>query len=560
MKAYHQLRRIVALAYELSRFCLALLWWKTQSKLGLRHDLSPAPRLLRESFERLGGLFVKLGQFIAMRPDIASAEFVREVERLLDDVAPFSSRVAVEIVERELNRPVASLFAEFEPIPIAAASFGQVHRATLVSGETVAVKVQRPYIQREVDADLRLMRTVIYLVDLTGITRRLRLHVLYEEFFAWTREELDYCKEAAFATAMRKSEVAIEHEYIPLVYWSHTTARVLTTEFLSGVWLSELKLAVETNDTEQLARFEARGIDAKVVAARIFDNMFRQAFERHMFHGDPHAGNLVILDSGKIGYIDFGITGQTDARFRDIQLSVLISLGDADFDAYFRSAIKFFEPLPSDANLEVIRRDIIQCARDWANSTYNERSSLAQRGSSALLVKVLEVARRHQLSLSLVATRYFRAVIAVEMMLLSLDKDFSYRWNLRRSVKKLQVREIRRQLNPECIASTILAFLGVFNRLPQTLIRAVRQAEQGEVRISKAAHTVRTAGATLFSVAARLLLAAALVSLLSFWSDHVPPWLRVSQPRYISLGLMVGAYVSATIGRRLYIGALSRWR
>jgi ubiquinone biosynthesis protein len=515
------------------------------------------PQLLRQTLERLGGLFVKFGQFIAMRPDIASPNFVREAEQLLDKVPPFDGKIALATIEKELKRPVAALFARFDPVPVAAASFAQVHRAVLINGEVVAVKVQRPGLDREVRADLRYLRVIVWFIELTGFTRRIRLSDMLDDFEHWTREELDFRKEAAFATAMRESEVEIANEYIPRVYWSHTSVRVLTLEFLTGIWMSDFKKAVETNDTEKLRHWEAIGIHRDEIAVSVFDNMLRQVFERNTFHGDPHAGNLLLMGGESIGYVDFGITGQIDKRFRDIQMAVLVALSSSDFDAYFRAVIQFFYPLPNTADVAAIRREIISGARDWANAALNEKADISERGTSVILMNVLEVARRYELAFSGVALRYFRAVVTIEAMILVLDPTFAYRKHLKNSIRGIELRIIRRRNTPDAVAAALIGLLSFSQNLPLLVDRVINQLDETGRSVSSSINSTILAFSWLAVTLSRLLGVVSVVLLLNLWLEFLPVLLPSWLSSWFSpIIFAVASFFLAGLGRRLYVSSL----
>lgn len=544
--------RFFRVAARLLGFGLEVLWTKARRRLTRDQSPSPLPRRFRELLEQLGGLFVKLGQFIAMRPDLAPPQLVRETEKLLDQVPCFPEDVAVATVEHELGRPIHDLFARFDPTPVAAASFAQVHRALLPSGEVVAVKILRPGLEEQVNADLRLMHWLFWLVELSGLTRRIRLSEMLDEFEHWTLEELDLRKEAAFATALRGSDVEIPAEYIPQVYWSHTTARVLTLEFLTGVWMSDLKAAVETGEIDQ-PHWRAKRLDLKRIAFHIFDNMLRQVFERNTFHGDPHAGNLVILDGCRIGYVDFGITGQIDARFRDIQMAVLSSLSTSDFDGYYRAVIKFFYPLPSNADIIAIRREMIRGAREWANAQFNAKADIAEQGTSVLLRNVLEVARRYELSVSSVALRYFRAVIAIEALILTLDPSFAYRDHLKRSIFGIEVRQIRRRSTPDATVTAMVGLLSAFQILPQRLLRSLGDLEEVR-RTSNFVGIAQSVFAAVLRISSRFVLLAALGVLANMAFQLVPLSPRMSWS--MVLGLIATWLVVAIMARKSYLSSL----
>lgn len=514
---------------------------------------SPTPAKLRELCEELGGLFIKFGQFIAMRPDIAAPEFVREAERLLDKVPSFPGQIAIRTIEQELDAPIDRLFSYFDPQAIAAASFAQVHRATLPCGTAVAVKVLRPGLERSVHSDLRTLRFIVWLLELSGFTRSLRLGETLDELEHWTLEELDLRKEAAFATAMRESEVEIPSEYIPRVYWSHTNRRVMTMEFLQGIWMSDIKAAAETGTSRPRDR-AAPDIRRKEVALAIFENTLRQTFERNMFHADPHAGNLIVLADGRIGYVDFGITGQVDARFRDIQLAVLTSLAAADVDSYFRAAIKFFYPLPGNADVVAIRREVIAVARNWINAQYNRRATLTERGTALLVTNILKVARRHELVISPIALRYFRAVVTVEALILLLDPDFAYRQHLRRVLLAIEIRAIRRRNTPAAAATALVGLLSLSQTLPQSLIRSFADLDDTRRTLNGSLWLARSSLVWSLYFAARLGGLAALALIINLALGVRPIDVGVA---WISIAALIcGSIFLASLARRLRLSSL----
>jgi ubiquinone biosynthesis protein len=512
------------------------------------------PIRFRYLVEDLGGMFVKVGQLISMRPDLVNLEWVHATEQLLDRVTPFPGEQAISIIEAELGQPIDALFAVFDPVPAAAASFAQVHRAVLPDGRNVAVKVLRPGLEAAVRSDLRLIRIIVRTIELTGLARRVRLSEMLEDLARWTYEELDLRKEGAYATALRESEVKIPGEHIPLIHWSHTGRCVLTMEYLTGVWLSDFKEAVDTGDFARLRAWAEEGLDRREVAATLFETMMRQVFERGTFHGDPHAGNLVMLERGVVGYVDFGITGQVDQRFQDIQMAVLLSLSQSDFDSFFRSVIKFFYPLPSSANIMAMRREMIDAARDWTNARYNRKAELADRGTAVLLGGVLSVARRYEVAVSSIALRYFRAVMAIEALILTLDPDFPYRARLKRSLAGIAVRRVRARNTPDGLAMAMIGALDLMQTMPTRLIRSFTDLDESRRSIVKTVNGTLTGFATLFRWSSRLLGILAILTPINLFTKWIP--IGTGLTWAAALGLAITAVVLAGVAQRLYMSAL----
>jgi ubiquinone biosynthesis protein len=254
---------------------------------------------LREMLDELGPTFVKFGQLLSMRPDVLPPDIITELRSLQDDVRPFPYEDVERVVREDLGQPIERLFTEFEREPIAAASIGQVHRAVLPNGRTVAVKVQRPGAPRQIEADLsllyqagRIVKERVRALDFVDVRE------LVDEFARSIRQELDYRLEARNAETFRKNFAGDAHVQIPRVYWSYTRARVLTLEFIEGVQLADIETTPYTLD-------ERKRI-AEVIAEAWMTMIFRHGF----FHGDPHPANILILRPDQIGLVDFGLAGK----------------------------------------------------------------------------------------------------------------------------------------------------------------------------------------------------------------------------------------------------------
>ena len=256
-------------------------------------------RHLREMLDELGPTFVKFGQLLSTRPDIVPPDIIAELRSLQDDVRPFPYDEIEKMIEEDLGQPIERLFTEFDPQPLAAASIGQVHRATLPNGRRVAVKVQRPNAPRQIEADLSLMYQAARLVK-----ERIRAldfidaNEIVDEFARSIRQELDYRLEARNADAFHKDFAGHPHVAVPRVYWTYTRSRVLTLEYLDGVQLVDLEL-----DAWSL---EQRRHLAYLITETWMTMIFRNGF----FHADPHPANILVLSPERIGLVDFGLTGK----------------------------------------------------------------------------------------------------------------------------------------------------------------------------------------------------------------------------------------------------------
>jgi ubiquinone biosynthesis protein len=256
-------------------------------------------RRLRELLDELGPTFVKFGQLLSTRPDVVPPDIVVELRGLQDDVRPVPFEQVREVIEEELGLTIEQAFLELDPVPIAAASIGQVHRAVLPNGREVAVKVQRPNAPRQIESDLALMYQAARIVkERVRALDFIDARDLVDEFARSIRQELDYRLEARNADQFRRDFARHEHVRVPRVYWRYTTSRVLTLEFLHGTQLADL-------EPESRSEEERRDL-----AYRMTDAWMTMIFRHGFFHGDPHPANILVLDDGAIGLVDFGLTGK----------------------------------------------------------------------------------------------------------------------------------------------------------------------------------------------------------------------------------------------------------
>jgi len=259
---------------------------------------------LRLALEELGPTFVKLGQILSTRPDLLPPAYIAELSKLQDAVPPTAWDAVRALLEQELGREVVQVFAELDPMPIAAASLAQVYAAQLPDGENVIVKVQRPEITSLIETDLEILAALASAAQRTPAGRVYDPVGIVDDFAFTLRNELDYRREGRNADRFRANFAGEEALYIPRVFWEYTTRRVLVLERIHGIKIDDI------------AALDTAGYDRHRVALRSARIIIKEVLEDGFFHADPHPGNFVVMPGEVIGAMDFGMVGHLGRQDR----------------------------------------------------------------------------------------------------------------------------------------------------------------------------------------------------------------------------------------------------
>lgn len=268
---------------------------------------------------KLGPSFIKFGQMLSNRPDIVGDTLASDLSHLQDRLPPFSKKKAKRIIEKELGDSINTVFADFDPKPIAAASISQVHKAVTADGKQVAVKILRPGIAKAFARDIALFYNVAKWLEKKYSISRLRLHEVVQTFEQWVKIELDLKMEAAAAAELKENCCNDSHFYVPSIDWNRTSHKVLTLEWIDGI-------AVHKKQALQNA-----GLDLHTIATLITQSFLNQAYRDGFFHADMHSGNILITLDGKIACVDFGIMGRIDRETRKFVVEILQGFIEKDY-------------------------------------------------------------------------------------------------------------------------------------------------------------------------------------------------------------------------------------
>mmetsp|Transcript_43958 Transcript_43958/g.71511 ORF Transcript_43958/g.71511 Transcript_43958/m.71511 type:complete len:666 (-) Transcript_43958:73-2070(-) len=383
------LSRALSVSWPLSVWLTAvgLAWLKERYRR--RRNLPPSPDFeigqrkraarLRDIVTHLGPAFIKVGQALSSRDDVLPPVYTDEFQLLQDQLPPFPNGHLY--IEKELRSSLKELFSELSPEPIAAASLGQVYRGRLKSGETVAVKVQRPNLERGIALDLFVLRGIAHLLQKLGIidARQLDAVQMVDEFGERLYEEMDYLREGANAERFYRLYAHTNEIYVPAIYWHLCTRRVLVMSWVSGVKLTD----------------QVRMRKARVDIGRMLDTgvrcSLRQLLEKGFLHCDPHPGNLLVTREGKLAYLDFGMMAEVKPYQRFGLISATIHLVNQDYDALAKDCIVlgFAQPNAEGRLAAALKRSFepkLKAQREALNFT-----DISQRISSVIYEEHLRV-------------------------------------------------------------------------------------------------------------------------------------------------------------------------
>ena len=393
----------------------------------------PPPTVLCNILVELGPVYVKLGQLLSTRPDLLPPPYIEALTSLQAEVPPVGWEAVEIIIRKQLPQPLEEIFTIIDHQPVAAGSIAQTHRATRVDGREVALKIQRPGIERVVEQDIRLLRGLARLVNRTQVGQYYNLVSVVDEFASALRAELNFTQEASYTDTLRRN---LSKSYwfdpqqmvLPEIHWDLTSEKLLVMEWLNGVplLLAELRGANHGGD----ASAERRAIADLIVRA-----YFQQFYIDGIFHADPHPGNLFYLATGKIALIDFGLMGRLDPRTQQILIEMILAIANLDAKRCSQLTLDLAEStIP--VNLAHLENDFDRLLRRYYNLNISEINF------SQLTYQALQIAQKHRMRLPSNMGLYAKTLANLEGVARQLDPDF----NLVERIKPLMADLFRQRL------------------------------------------------------------------------------------------------------------------
>ena len=407
--AYYQQRfwevltRFLNTVLPLLSFAFGLWWDKFTNNSGKKEQQRAVQ--LRKTITKLGPAYIKVGQALSTRPDLLTAIYMEELARLQDQLPPFPTELAFQFIKEELNASPYELYAEISAQPVAAASLGQVYKGKLKTGETVAIKVQRPGLKENIALDIYILRQLAGWAEKNIPRVKSDLVGIMDEFGERIFEEMDYSQEGRNAEKFARLYGHLPDIYVPRIYWQFTHKRVLTMEWIEGTKLTNM---------EAIA---SQGIDARHLVEVGVQCSLRQLLEHGFFHADPHPGNLLATRDGKLAYLDFGMMSEVKPYQRYGLIEAVVHLVNRDFSSLAQDYIKL-DFLTPDTNVTPIIPALAGVFNDALGAT------VAELNFKSITDKLSNLMYEYPFRVPAYYALIIRSLVTLEGIAINVDPNF----------------------------------------------------------------------------------------------------------------------------------------
>ena len=422
----------------------------------------PPPAVLRKILVELGPFYVKFGQLLSTRPDLLPPQYIEALTALQAKVPTIPWSDVERVLKEELNAPLEEVFTSINHEPIAAGSSAQIHRAVLKNSQEVAVKIQRPGIDKIVSKDVKLIKAIAELIALTEIGKDYDIVALAKDFTSAVEAELDFRKEGEYTNQLRQNLKKSkwfdpQQLIIPKIYWEITSKKILGLEWLDGKPILEADFLTISNNKD----INTTRKDATTLLFRAF---FQQIYVSGFFHADPHPGNIFYLQNDKIALIDCGMIGRLDPRTQRLLTEMLLAIVDFDALRCSELTLELSESSINNTNLEALTNDYQKLLRKYYNL------SLSKLNFSEVFYEILQVARSNKIQLPGNLGLYAKCLANLEGVARSLNPQV----NLIDEFKPLMTDIFQRQLVGDTPAQSLLR---IALDLKALSLRSPRQVE-----------------------------------------------------------------------------------
>src|SRR5688572_13336307 len=435
------------------------------SSAAKKTDGPSEPERLAKDLEKLGPTFIKLGQVLSTRADLLPPSYLEALSRLQDDVEPVPLAEIQKTIEEDLNVRVSKAFLTFDAEPLASASLGQVHRATLRDGRAVAVKVQRPGIMEQVLSDLTVLDEIAAFVDShTKVGKRYEFAPMIREFRKSLMEELDYTTEANHLRTLKRNLVEFPRILVPAPIDSYVSKRVLTMEYVTGTKVTGLNPVALID------------VDPEGLADELIKAYLQQILLDGFFHADPHPGNVFITEDGRLALIDLGMVGHLSPTLQDKLLKLILAISEGRGEDAADAAIALGEKR-DDFDEEAFKRDVVSVVGHYFGA------SLKDFQVGRIVLEVNQSAGAHGVKSPAELTMLGKTLLTLDNIARTLAPTLDVNASIRQNASQLMQRRLLKSLSPGTVFTTVLEAKEFAEQLPRRINRVLESLASSQLKL-----------------------------------------------------------------------------